>query len=94
MPISTPHSQSRQVKKKLKTPHKNTFELNADGIYLNYLKIQCITMKMYHHLLVHEIYTAKTLLAYGPFTLLVTVLYTSLSSAPYFNQEKIKQHKQ
>lgn len=73
MPISTPHSQSRQVKKKqLKTPLKmkdaikNISELNADGIYFNYLKIRCITMKMYHHLLVHEIYTAKTPLPYGP----------------------------
>ena len=34
--------------------------------YFNYLKIRCITMKMYHHLLVHEIYTAKTPLPYGP----------------------------
>lgn len=72
----------------MKDAIKNISELNADGIYFNYVKIQCITMKMYHHLLVHEIYTAKIFLPYGPQTLLVTVLYTSLSSAPYFNQEK------
>ena len=44
----------------MKDAIKNISELNADGIYFNYLKIRCITMKMYHHLLVHEIYTAKT----------------------------------
>lgn len=50
----------------MKDAIKNISELNADGIYFNYLKIRCITMKMYHHLLVHEIYTAKTPLPYGP----------------------------